>query len=99
LLDFWWLSEAEAKAFTPGSKKKVKKSLYYKRFNYIFEKPSVMKNRLSSIAKYFTGSESCAICAIAVTVLAVVVIWKVISLVQGHVEEYVAMQDMSLWRR
>jgi hypothetical protein len=58
-----------------------------------------MKNRLSSIAKYLTSSESCAICAMAVTIIAAVVIWQVIVLLQGQVQEYVAAQDISMWRR
>ncbi len=62
-------------------------------------KPFIMRNRLSSIAKYVTSSESCAICAIAVTIIAAVVIWKVIATLQGHVQDYAALQDVSQWRR
>lgn len=58
-----------------------------------------MKNRLSSVKKYLTGSESCAICAIAVAIIAAVVFWQVIVVLHGQVQDYVAMQDVSQWRR
>jgi ABC-type xylose transport system permease subunit len=58
-----------------------------------------MKNRLSSFAKAVTGSESCTICMVAMTILAAVVIWKVIGMLHGHIIEYASMQDFTVWRR
>lgn len=57
-----------------------------------------MKNRLSSIVKAITGSESCAICMVAVTILAAVVIWKIIGMLHGHIVEYARIQDLTAWR-
>ena len=61
-------------------------------------KPFIMRNRLSSIAKYVIGSESCAICAIAVTIIAAVVLWQVMVVLQGQMQDYVALQRVSQWR-
>jgi len=58
-----------------------------------------MKNRLSSLFKTISGSESCAICMVAVTVIAAVVVWKVISMLHGHIVEFANLQDFTAWRR
>lgn len=58
-----------------------------------------MKNRLSSFFKAVTGSQMCGICAVTLTVLAVVVVWQVITMVMGHVQEHVALQNFVAWQR
>lgn len=58
-----------------------------------------MKNNLSSFVKRLTGSDSCGICAVAVTFIAVIVIWQVIVMLHGHVQDYVALHDIATWRR
>jgi hypothetical protein len=54
-----------------------------------------MKNRLSSFIKVVTGSESCGICAIAVTIIAVVVVWQVFAALFVQVQDLAGLQDFA----
>jgi hypothetical protein len=54
-----------------------------------------MKNRLSSFVKAVSSGESCGICAVIVTVLCAVVLYQMIGLIIGHVQEHFATQNFT----